>query len=142
MNNLGPIPCCSKFIFEVNKYPQVTKDVLLWCKHFLAYYIWEAMFFKCPTYTKHIEWVNEDLLSVALSLQGKKSFRQIRFCLHPRVMVVKSILQIVLVLFWPIHTLFIEFVIFSSYLLLFHYLCPGALDMNPVAVAIVFVAVM
>ena len=42
LNNLGPIPYCSKFIFEVNKYPQVTKDT-----HFLAYYIWKAMFFKC-----------------------------------------------------------------------------------------------
>lgn len=47
LNNLGPIPCCSKFIFEVNKYLQVTKDMLLWCEHFFAHYMWKAMLFKC-----------------------------------------------------------------------------------------------
>lgn len=47
LNNLGPIPCCSKFIFEVNKYPQVTKDMLLWCEHFFAHCMWKVMLFKC-----------------------------------------------------------------------------------------------
>lgn len=47
LNNLRPILCCSKFIFEVNKYPRVTKDMLLWCKHFFAHYIWKTVLFKC-----------------------------------------------------------------------------------------------
>lgn len=47
LNNLGPISCCSKFIFGVNKYHRVTKDVPLWCKYSFRHWLQKPRLFRC-----------------------------------------------------------------------------------------------